>query len=142
MSIYVAHPINTYETPIEDRLIAQIRLKWYKHPIVNPGSPQHQEVVARLKAENPTTNVMEYFVQLASQSEILVALPFPDGKWGRGVYKEAEAVFRQKGHYVWVAHPSTLRISRVNALTAHVALSVEETRNRVYFPDRTLRPYE
>lgn len=150
-TIYFAHPINTYAingSPIEEVLLAHIANKWKGDTIINPGDAKHEAVCKKIKEHDPNANVMGYFTELVKTCDEVVVLPFLDGKWGKGVYAEAEAVLDlKKGKYVWVFDHNTLfgkdapTIKFVPKLDPALCLSVEETRARIRNPDRTIRPY-
>lgn len=140
--IYFAHPINTYKTSLEQKLLNLLAARWKDDIIVNPADRKHEVVVQKLKENNPDANVMGYFVDLVKSCDAVVVLPFGDGKWGAGVYKEAEAVLNlQNGKWVWVIDPITYDIRFVPKLNPKLCLSVEETRSRVRNPDKSIRQY-
>ena len=138
--LYFAHPINTYHTPLEAELLKRISRKFRHATVLNPGDTTHEEAVREMKKSDPMANVMRYFVGLVHSCNALVALPFLDGMWGAGVYKEA-LVAQERGLTVWQIDPTTKKIARLGLLPADRVLSIEETRSRVYLPDRSLRPY-
>ena len=138
--VYFAHPINTYGTPLEVELQRKISRKFRHATVINPGDATHEEVVREMKKSDPTTNVMGYFVGLVHSCNALVALPFLDGMWGAGVFKEA-LIAHERGLTVWEIDPITKKISKRSSLPTDKMLSIEETRSRVYFPDRSLRAY-
>ncbi len=139
--VYFAHPVNSYNTELERAILTHIHDRWPGKELINPSDQVHRDHVARLKASDPEANVMSYFLALAQSCDVVVALPFPDGKFGAGVFQEAFAVFSQRGKYVFGANPHTRKLYRISALSPTLALSVEETRKRVYFTDRTIRPF-
>ncbi len=141
-TVYFAHPINTYGTPLERTLLELIAQKWRGDTIINPGDAEHEKVCKKIKEHDPNANVMGYFTELVKKCDEVVVLPFPDGKWGKGVYAEAEAVLDlNAGKYVWAIDPVTHVIRFVPELKPALCLSVEETRARIRNPDRTVRPY-
>lgn len=148
--LYFAHPINTYHTALEAALLAHLAVKWKGDVIVNPSERTHTDEVARMRAADPNVNVMPYFLKLAKTAKNLVVLPFGDGKWGTGIWDEAEAVLDLSlGTYVWVIDHrevaegiTTPTIRFVPKLDPKLRLSVEETRARVRFPDGSSRPYQ
>ena len=147
--LYFAHPINTYHTELERKLLALLAVKWRGDTIVNPSDEVHEREVARLKASDPKANVMPYFLSLARSAKEVVVLPFGDGMWGTGVWDEAEAVLDvMAGRYVWVidhhevtAGSPTPTIRFVPKLKSELRLSVEATRARIRNADGTVRPY-
>lgn len=147
--LYFAHPINMYYTPLESALLRLLAQKWRGDTIINPSDKVHENEVKRLKASDPKTNVMPYFLALAKTAKNLVVLPFPDGMWGTGVYDEAESVLDLRaGKYVWVIDHNEVAVGSltptirfVPVLKPELRLSVEETRARVRYPDGSTRPY-
>lgn len=140
--IYFARPINVYGTPLDIALLQILHNKWRGDVIVNPADSEHEEVVKKLKKHDPDANVMGYFSDLVKTCDEVVALPFMDAMWGKGVYTEAEAVLDFKnGKYVWVIDPHTHVIRFVSKLNPALCLSVDETRARIRNPDRSIRPY-
>jgi len=140
--VYFAHPINTYGTPLERTILGILTLKWRGDTIVNPGSDEHRAVVDEMRRIDPSVNVMGYFTELVKACNEVVVLPFIDGMWGAGVYKEAETVLDlTNGRYVWVINPTTHVIRFVPRLKESLRLTVEETRSRIRLPDGSPRPY-
>lgn len=139
--IYFAHPINTYHTAIEEEFLGLIRQKFMGYSIVNPSDSAHKIVVDTLKKNNPDANVMAYFRGLVSPCYAVAVLPFPDGMWGAGVWSEAEIALAHKKE-VWVFDYHSKTLAFLNRLEHDYALSIEETKARVYnLPERTIRPY-
>lgn len=141
--LYFAHPVNTYDTPLETRLLDRFAFWFPKSDIVNPNAPKHQRRVSDIRKDDPKANVMEYFKEVAKECDGVIILPFGDGKIGAGIYAEAE-VISAKGGIIWVVDPGHLGIHMKKALDPSLALSVEETRARVYMSGitRSIRPYE
>ena len=139
--VYFAHPINTYHTPLEEELLALIRKNFMGYEIINPSDAAHAVVVSEMKRDDPNANVMAYFEGLVMPCHSLLVLPFPDGRWGAGVYREAEVAIEHKLE-LWIIDYETRIIAPVTRLYAEDALSIEETKARVYnLPLRTIRPY-
>lgn len=136
--LYFGHPVNTYDTELEKRLLRKVMGAFPYSQIVNPNEPQHQEGYERHK--RTSGNGMNYFSE-----EVLpnchggVFLPFRDGKWGAGVFKEAQ-YYSDRGFPIWVINPDGfidhLRLANVQPL------SVEETRARIRTADGKTIPYE
>lgn len=135
--LYFAHPINTYGTDLERDLLVAITFKFPDHEIVNPSDQIHKDMVAKMRADDPRANVMPYFIELVESCNDAVVLPFGDGRWGAGVWAEADQI-HWKGGSVWVINPTNHFVTYVSK----VRLSVEETRARIRNPDGTTKPYE
>lgn len=139
--VYFAHPINTYHTTLEEECLEFIRGTFREYAIVNPSDESHRVIVSEMKRHDPNANVMGYFEDLVIACDIILVLPFLDGKWGAGVYREAEIAIEHNKE-VWHIDPRTKFVSLITKLFPSDALSIEETRVRVYnLPDRTIRPY-
>ncbi len=141
--LYFAHPVNTYSTPLETRLLDRFAFWFPKSDIVNPNAPVHQRRVGDIRKDDPNANVMEYFKSVARDCDGVIVLPFGDGKIGAGIYAEAE-VISAKGGIIWLIGTNPLSVCMLKSLDPSLRLSVDETRARVYFPNsnRKLQPYE
>lgn len=142
--LYFAHPVNVFGTPLEAELEELIRLA-FPFPsmrIENPNQPCHQEGYARWKKLSDAQGhkgMGYYFEEVLPSCAACIALPFIDGKWGRGVAGEAQ-FFLKKGAPVYVIDPRTKRIFAVTHFLAELllandpraVLSVEETRARTW----------
>ena len=142
VKIYFAHPINTYGTFIEYACLSLLRSLFPDAEIVNPSDEKHKQMVKALKAADPEANVMSYFLELVNGCDAVAILPFSDGMIGAGAYDEA-VVGKEAGGSVWIISLDPLSISRARDRDLHSGrkLSIEDTRARVYYPDRTIRPY-
>lgn len=127
MNVYFGHPINTYGTDLEERLLIAIAVRFPGCPVCNPAGPKHQDGYAQYVAAG--RRGMDYFFEeILPRCQAGVFLAFPDGKWGAGVYAEA-AWLAERGHPIWQIDASGA-IEPLDLATAEV-LSVEETRARV-----------
>ncbi len=128
--IYFGHPVNFYNTEKESELIQKIQLEFPGAEIENPNQVKHQEGYKRYKGKDGKGNGMDYFFK-----EVLppmtkgVFLPFEDGKFGAGVFKEANFM-DESGKLIYEI--SLEGIIKVMEIDLSRALSVEETRERVY----------
>lgn len=127
--IYFGHHVDTYGTPEEATLILAIESFFPEFDIENPNQLHHGREYQRY-INMPGRSGMEYFYE-----EVLPGMAagvfhaFEDGKFGAGVFGEAEfLVSREKDIYEIfqdrTIKPLTLEGSR--------ELSVEDTRARVY----------
>lgn len=128
MQIYFGHPVNTYGTDDEQRLIGIIHREFPDYDIENPNQQKHQEGYKQFKEEYG--NGMEYFyTQILPNMDAGVFLAFDDGMFGAGVYNEAQWIFNN-GKQIYEINQND-DISDL-LLTESRRLSVEETRSRVY----------
>lgn len=129
--LYFAHPINVYGTDLEAALLERIAERYPDHEIVNPNAPEHD---AGYKAKG-----MAYFLEdILPKCDECVLLAFRDGKIGKGVYAEAEAlhaignpvweILSSGDFFTWAPNPSR-------------CLTVDDTRARIRHLDRTTKPY-
>jgi len=133
MRVYFAHPMTEYGTKLEARAIRAIE-KRFKYSaernsetleVVNPSS---DKICGAATALYPIAG-MGLFDLLAQGCDATVAMPFPDGSYGAGVFSEISAAFR-RGRPLCKIDPETLEISPLSFYEAH-GLSVSETRARI-----------
>ncbi|MBI2632780.1 MAG: hypothetical protein HYW78_00095 [Parcubacteria group bacterium] len=137
MTIYFAHPINTYNTELENKLLRAIAKKFPKWQIENPNQWHHQESVRIYKQEGK--NPMEYFYkEVLPDCAIGIILPFRDGAYGAGVFGEAEFLVKQGCPLYQITHRGIIKKISIDNI---VFLSVEETRHRVRTPEGQTKPY-
>ena len=136
--VYFMHPINTYGTPLETKMLALIATKFPGYDIVNPADQMHADKVAELRRADPKANVMPYFTELARSCDTGVVLPFGDGMWGAGICGETDEMLAN-GKFVWVINPTT--VTFVPKVPPNRRLSIEETRARIRNPDGSSKPY-
>lgn len=134
--LYFGHPINTYQTPLEGELLQAIAAAFPAYDIENPSDPHHQYGARR--QHWLTGNVMDYFLPVAAGCRLGVFLPFRDGCWGAGVHAEA-LVMTHHGRGIFSIDPSGL-VRRADLATV-IALTVDQTRQRIRAPDGTIIPY-
>jgi hypothetical protein len=127
MKIYFAHHMNEYGTALEERAIVAIKEHFASigGELINPGSP---EIGAAAKTLYPLVG-MEMFDVIARNCDIVVAMPFIDGKFGAGVYSELLAARRAK-RPLYRVDLETLQISPMDFLEIE-GLSISETRKRI-----------
>lgn len=125
--LYFAHPINTYDTELEEALLERIRETFPRMRILNPNDPQYSEGWGRYQQQYG--NPMLYFVV-----EIMpictggtIALPYRDGMWSPGVFFEMMETYTVD-RPVWTITPDG-RIRRENQLPSGL-LTLKE--NRAY----------
>jgi hypothetical protein len=129
--LYFAHPINAYDTELEQALLQRIAERFPDYEIINPNSPEH---AAGYRAQG-----MTYFLNdILPKCDACVLLAFRDGMIGKGVYAEAATSYLC-GHQVWEIFPDgTVHYWR---LWSSRCLSVEDTRAHIHHPDGTIKPY-
>jgi len=125
--MYFGHPTNTYNTQFEHHLIDCIQKEFPELEIENPNQPCHQEGYQRFKKEKG--NGMQYlFQEVLPNMRAGTFLPFEDGMWGAGVYKEAKFI-REEGKRIYEISWSGIITDMT--LDKSKVLSVEETKERV-----------
>lgn len=118
-TIYFAHPVSDYNTGKEQADYLKIRHAFADCVILNPNQEAFQD---RYPAEG-----MALFEGLVKSCQMLVAVPFKDGQWGMGVWREAE-IMSQMGGEVWELHEGQLKRVDIKNIRP---LSINETRERV-----------
>lgn len=134
--LYFGHPINTYNSTLEERLLRQISLSFLSWEIENPNQTHHRDGYANWKE---TASKMDYFTkQVLPNCHGGIFLPFRDGAWGAGVFMEAK-FFADRKLPIWMIFPdgfiATLNLSRCAPLTR------EETISRVRTASGEIIPY-
>ena len=120
--IYFANPVNTYNKPIEQKILALLKVNFTPATIINPNSAEHH---VQYKKQG-----MSYFEDLVSKSNILVALPFSDGSVGAGIGREMHYALT-RGLDTYYLEPTTFTFRKVAAISELRILSVESTRERL-----------
>lgn len=152
IKVYFGHPINTYGTELEKRLLETIgnffKALSPKNPdlwiIENPNQRHHQEG-CRIWREK-TGNGMNYFFKcVLPECDAGIFLPFRDGKWGAGIFGEAEWLVKH-GCPIWeITHDGKIRklecLYDIQVLCNTQVLSVEETRKRIRDANGQPLPY-
>ena len=136
--LYFGHPINTYHTELEARLLRLIAKRWPDHIVVNPSDAIHQQEVQHRHQLGLAP--IDYFVNdVVPTCQAGVFLPFLDGAWGAGIYKEAVTLLLLH-RKIWQIDASGV-IVPVDWANLD-PLSVDETRQRLRTTDGTPIPYE
>lgn len=172
MRLYFAHPINIYNTPLEDAVMALIARTFPSVAIENPNQRHHQIGYKRYAEETGGGHTMhqglDYFREkVLPLCDAVIAIPYLDNRFGSGVIGEVNW-FTERGkdaYRLWVPQPvnwvaleefTHLRrsffgvraftydeISLLSCLDPQVAISREETRLRTWVTyNRVIRPYE
>lgn len=127
-SVYFAHPVNTFNTYLEEDALDVLEHVFPEFYIENPNTPEHQENYQAWKEEFDSGMKYLYDVVLPHM-HAGVAMPFEDGQFGKGVYKEAAFLYAL-GTPVFELSPD-LHIAEF-VLDDARCLSIEETQERVY----------
>ncbi|MDX1535387.1 MAG: hypothetical protein R3346_01315 [Candidatus Spechtbacterales bacterium] len=136
--VYFAHPINTYDTPLEEEMLDLIREKLPDWEIENPNKPEHEEGYQRYKRE--TGNGMAYFTkEVLPKCSVAVFLAFRDRKIPAGVVKEI-LFFLERGKMVYQVTPEGHFFSNLSVSQDDI-LSVSETRARLRDDEGNMLPY-
>jgi hypothetical protein len=127
--LYFGHPVNVYNAPLENQLIKTIGLAFPEWEIENPNQQKHQDGYKKWTAK--TGRGMDYYFQeVLPQMNGGIFLPFIDGKFGAGVFGEAENLFKANKKIWTINHQKIVKsVQSVNSLPF---LSVDETRQRIY----------
>lgn len=140
-SLYFAHPINVYGTELEQKLLRALAARFPGWTIVNPDGPEHEEGYQRWKRR--TGKGMGYFLEeVLPKCHGRVVMPFRDGKWGSGVFTEAEFL-ENRGFPLWlVTHRCSIAETSVaEAKACGRVLSADETRTRIRYSCGEKMPY-
>lgn len=127
--IYFAHPINTYNTPIEKDCIDAIELKFPGFTIINPSDIKYQNEFSDYRSKEKE-NYMPYFKSLVDKCSIIVYLPFQDYKVGSGVYYEICSI--ENKNNIYQIDAIEFNISKVSMeYVEDNKIDVDETRKRI-----------
>jgi hypothetical protein len=118
--LYFAHPVSDYGKARELKCLKFLESN-FTIVILNPNQKEHNDSYLK--------EGMSYFEKLVVSCESLVAIPFEDGEWGFGVWREAEAVAKNGGT-IFEFIPETEKFREVDYKDIR-PLSINETRRRV-----------
>ena len=135
--IYFGHPINTYDTELESRLLQIIAGKFPEWEIENPNQEHHQLGYKAWREE--IGNGMSYFFEkVLPECQAGIFLPFRDGKWGAGIYGEAQFL-EDAGFSVYeITHGGIIELVKLKRVGS---LTIEETRLRIRTDDGKIITY-
>lgn len=144
MKLYFGHPVNTYGTELEERIIAEILRLFPESTVENPNQPKHQKGYDRYK-RGYGNGMGYYFQEVLPECDGGIVLPFGDGALGAGVFGEARFLM-DRGKPVWIIECEGMPDGPIVFVPLRpgqeiIALTAPETRARVYGPGGT-RPYE
>jgi len=119
MRLYFAHPMSEYGTKREAKALKAIKKRWPYAKLFNPNHKKHQE--------GYETMGWLYFETLASSMDVVVAMAYPDGEWGMGVFAEMKSANNRNSELLQVHDDGTF--SEVNLIYIR-PLSILETSRR------------
>ena len=125
--IYFGHPINTYHTVLESKLIKIIHKEFPNIEIENPADEFHQENCEKYKKERGS-GMIYFYEEILPKMSAGIFLPFRDGKLGAGVYSEAKFLYNNKTPVYEISFKG--KIGQIN-LDSSRALSIDKTRKRI-----------
>ena len=140
-TLYFAHPVNVYNTPLEQKLLREISIIFSAWDIENPNQPHHQEGYKTWKKEKGN-GMLYYFEDVLPKMDGGIGLTFLDGKFGKGVAGELEFLFKA-GKPIWEINNSGI-ISIIYSLGTERILDVEQTKQRIYIDgefSKGIKPY-
>lgn len=126
--MYFGHPINSYNTSLESRLLLKIARLFGGWEIENPNQEHHQIGYQKWKKEHGN-GMNYYYEEVLPQCSSGIFLPFRDGKWGAGVYGEAKFL-AGKGMAIFQITEAG-KVTLIRDINQVPFLSVEETRRRL-----------
>ncbi|MDY6789546.1 MAG: hypothetical protein SVV03_06320 [Candidatus Nanohaloarchaea archaeon] len=108
----------------------KIREEFPDYELENPKKEEHQRGYKKYKEEHGS-GMKYFFDEVLPNIDIGVFLPFKDGKWGAGVFKEARFLYNNDKPVYRMSYTGELEEIDIEDLEDDV-LSVEETRGRVH----------
>lgn len=126
--MYFGHPVNVYNTHQEVQLVDIIKRAFPQYAIENPNQLRHQQGYQRFKKEQGN-GMQYYFTQVLPNMAAGIFLPFEDDMFGAGVYGEAKFLAEHNKPIWEISFDGGISILK---LSDSRALSIEETRKRVY----------
>jgi hypothetical protein len=121
--IYFAHPINTYNTAFESRVIRLIAREFPGEKILNPNN-------ASIEAAYKKSG-MDVFKKLVEKCDKLICLPFNDKTIGAGKAKEINWALYDKKPCYMILSTDPFDYEEIKSLDKYEVLSVEETRAKL-----------
>jgi len=138
-TIYFSHPINVYNTPLEDKLLRIIADTFPGWKIINPNKPEHQRGYERY-GHQYGNGMKYYYTEVLPFCDKNISLPFRDGRLGAGVFGEARFIaFQHHSTWTWLILPTgEIEIVRFKEIKA---LSIPATRERIRDERGNILPY-
>lgn len=122
--IYFAHPKSTYGSEIEYKCIDLIEKSFPKCSIINPAN--YQDDFINYKKSN--SDYMEFFRQLINSCDMIVFLPFSDGKVGYGIIYEIDCIDPEEIYEINLKFEKVNKVSKDSVKNR--GLDLEETGDR------------
>lgn len=121
MKLYFAHPVNVYNTPIENAMLALLAHCFPEDKIINPNTPEGQKAYTEAKAASGGTHAdhkgMDVFYKMLESLDGCVSMPFLDCRMGLGVAGETQKTMRS-GKPTWLIVPShELTVEEIDRFT-------------------------
>lgn len=139
--LYFAHPVNVYNTPLEQRLLRELSIIFPAWEVENPNQPHHQEGYKKWKKDKGN-GMLYYFEDVLPKMDGGIGLVFPDEKFGKGVAGELEFLIKA-GKLCWEMNQYGAFLS-ILSIPQERILSVEETKQRIYLDgdfSKGIKPY-
>jgi hypothetical protein len=136
--IYFAHPLNTYDTDLEKRLLARIVEEFPGKWVLNPNRPDFDAGVQRYIASHGNPMLFYVIEVLPYCTGGTVGLPMRDGMWTTGAYLELFEAF--KFEYPIYSINADGAIKQLERMPSG-ALTIKESRERMRNPDKSFKPY-
>lgn len=109
MKLYFAHPVNVYNTTLEDAMLKLIAQRFFGVKIVNPNTPEYQKMYNEMKTASGGTHAdhkgMDIFYKMLEGLDGCVSMPFLDCRMGLGVAGETQKTVKA-GKSAWLIMPS------------------------------------
>lgn len=121
--IYFAHPISTYNKPIEQTAIREIKKAFPNNNVLNPN---HPSIEALYKKQG-----MDVFKKLVERCDSLVCLPFDDGSIGAGKAKEIAWALEDSKSCYYITSIAPFKYELIRRLSDYEVLSVDDTRKKL-----------
>ena len=148
--VYFAHPMSTYGTALERKLIMKLRAQGMT--VLNPGEQWVQDAFQQYREDNPEEDYMKFFACLAAFCSSCAVLSFPAGldleglSWeaaskpllGAGVVYEMETFFaRRVPVYMFRETERGWAMPQITGFDGLTQLTVKQTRQalKLYQPD-------
>lgn len=126
--IYFAHPVNSYNTSLEEQLVSIIENSLPEYEVLNPNQQKHQ-IGYQIYKKQTGNGMAYYYSKVLPRTSAGIFLPFPDGTFGAGVGGEAKW-FMEHNKPTYVISPGGL--ITMQEIELNKILDVPATIKRVY----------
>lgn len=124
--LYFGHPLSTFDSELEEELMAKIDEEFPEYAIENPNQPRHKQNYEEWAEDG--SGMDYYFEEVLPAMDAGVFLPFEDGSYGAGTAGEAEFLADRDRPVYEIDYTGVIRELDIDEMDV---LSVEETRNRL-----------